>query len=425
MTKVQEIPIARYTWEILKPLECTFDAIKIERHLPTQFQLLPPKAETRTAAQHTDHNVQSPVRDIASSVMSEPAPPYHSRQSLSASTFPFPSDRSRSVPTLSPPRSPGIAQGFNTPLSDHFPSEGSTFMEKSSQDEVPPFIGPHPARRLPPEEPLSPAPFSPDTVGPPNPFLQQSVSAPTPDCVHFPKLDLVSPSVPLEKRRSKWRSKLTMSRKESTLASGDSSSLSSSTLESQKLEEIGLDSLLRASKAGVRAKFPKNVNICLSQNSTFALLWTQPLIHIWDVGASGPNMVRSIVTQSSCLLAAVTKVYLAYVIGTRDQKLTVSYEDEPLFRPIIPLTLHLKLVTNSKPGPAIGTSGRVSHAVDSMVQKHCHLPKGELRCSGLRQFGCTTIQNRQCGGPEGGSLAQPLPQRLQRLPTCRNFILLQ
>lgn len=128
---------------------------------------------------------------------------------------------------------------------------------------------------------------------------------------------------PPEKGKSSWRSKFG-SRKDSFKASGDTSSLSSTTLESQRLDEISLKSLASAPKVSVRGKSAKNINVYLSQNSTFALFWTQASIHIWDVGTSPPTMVRAIATESTCLLAALTKVHLAYIIGTRDQKLTVS-----------------------------------------------------------------------------------------------------
>lgn len=281
---------------------------------------MPPKAENRTALHPAERKMQLASTDG----LSPPA----SDQSRLGTYFLNSPDRSRSVPDIPfPPRSPGFRQGISSPLSDQFPSEGSTFLDKSSQDDSQNHVdhtigaGPH----VLPEAPLSPVPYSPDTIGPPASFLRPSTSAPAAESGQPFKSDLVSPTAPLEKRRSRWRTKLTMSRKESTAASGDSSSLSSSTLESQKLEEVSLDSLLRASKAAVRAKFAKNVNVCLSQNSTLALIWTQPLVHIWDVGSSPPTMVRSIMTQSSCVLAAVTKVHLAYVIGTRDQKLTVSH----------------------------------------------------------------------------------------------------
>lgn len=131
-------------------------------------------------------------------------------------------------------------------------------------------------------------------------------------------------SAPPDKGKSGWRSKLTRSRKESHKPSADSSSLSSTTLESQRLDEVSLKSLTNVSKGAVKGKSGKNINVQLSQNSTHALFWTPSSIQLLDLGESPPALVRMISTESTCVLAAVTKVHLAYIIGTRDQKLTVT-----------------------------------------------------------------------------------------------------
>ena len=128
--------------------------------------------------------------------------------------------------------------------------------------------------------------------------------------------------LPEPKKSFRWRSRLGGSKKESKI-SEDSSSLPSTTLEAQRLEEISLKSLVSGQNVA-KGKSSKTVNVYLSQNSTYALFWTQASINIWDVGMSPPTLVRAITTESSVVLATVTKVYLAYIIGTRDQKLTVS-----------------------------------------------------------------------------------------------------
>ena len=46
ITLIREISVARNTWDLLKPLEPNADAIHAERHLSTQFQLVPPKLES-------------------------------------------------------------------------------------------------------------------------------------------------------------------------------------------------------------------------------------------------------------------------------------------------------------------------------------------------------------------------------------------
>jgi hypothetical protein len=94
-------------------------------------------------------------------------------------------------------------------------------------------------------------------------------------------------------------------------------------LESQRLDEISLKALASSQKMSVRGRGAKSINVYLSQNSTYALFWTQPTIHLWDVGANPPIMKREISTDGNCVLAAATKMHLAYIVGTRDQKLTV------------------------------------------------------------------------------------------------------
>jgi hypothetical protein len=94
-------------------------------------------------------------------------------------------------------------------------------------------------------------------------------------------------------------------------------------LESQRLEEISLKNLTTVPKGAVRGKSGKTINVQLSQNSSHALFWTQPSIHILDMATSPPIVIRAVLTESTCVLAAVTKVHLAFIIGTRDQKLTV------------------------------------------------------------------------------------------------------
>jgi hypothetical protein len=96
-------------------------------------------------------------------------------------------------------------------------------------------------------------------------------------------------------------------------------------LEAQRLEEISLSALLSTQKAHSRGKPSKNINVSLSHNSTLGLFWTQLLIHVWDMGTSPPTMMRAILPESTCILAAVAKAHLAYIIGTRDQKLTVRH----------------------------------------------------------------------------------------------------
>jgi hypothetical protein len=162
-----------------------------------------------------------------------------------------------------------------------------------------------------------PPPFSRDS-----PVLRRQAAAEEAASIHTPR------TVPIvtsnEKGKSRWRLKFTGAKKAPVGASAaDSSSLSSTALEAQRLEEIPLSALLNTQKTHTRGKPSKNINVYLSHNSTFGLFWTQLLIHVWDVGTSPPTMMRAILPESTCILAAVGRMHLAYVIGTRDQKLTV------------------------------------------------------------------------------------------------------
>ena len=128
-----------------------------------------------------------------------------------------------------------------------------------------------------------------------------------------------------EKKKPGWKSKLSGLRKDSQVITGDASSLSSATLESQRLEELPLGNLTHPPKTASKAKSNKNIYVCLSHNSSNALFWTHYSIQLWDVGTSPPSLWRALSTESHCVLATVTKTYLAYIVGTRDQRLTVSY----------------------------------------------------------------------------------------------------
>jgi len=318
---MREITLARRTWEVLKPLESNADTINVERHLSTQFRLAAPKAESAMFI-NSDFVINSSGQrspDI------DPVSPHQQvRSTLQGSSS---EDRSRSISqSLLTPGSPGFRHRLDTPRtefsSDNFTSsDGATPMDSLTTSD------PQTATNT-----VMETPFSPDSVGP-RPVYQQPRVERTPSNVAFDPVPVTrSRTVPVisqpDKGKSSWftRSKLTRSRKEpSNKHSGDTSSLSSTTLESQKLEEISLKSLTNSSKSSRSGKSGKNINVYLSQNSTHALFWTQPSIHILDIGTSPPTIIRAISTESTCVLAAVTKVYLAYIIGTRDQKLTVNY----------------------------------------------------------------------------------------------------
>ncbi|TVY50814.1 hypothetical protein LCER1_G007307 [Lachnellula cervina] len=278
----------RNIWGLLKPFEATADTINVERHLATHyFQLAPPKVEAGV------------IHSSYSNVLSAGQPEFSSHRE-------------------SPDRSHSISQSLVSPLSPgyrHVPDALALAPQMNSVD------------LLNTKETIiqSEAPFSPDLVGSPGPSqtrFEQPASVLSFDPVPIVRSRTVPVIAPPEKGKPKWRSPFG-SRKECVGTSGDTSSLSSSTLESQRLDEISLKPLAGVPKKNAKGKGVKSINVYLSQNSTYALFWNPFSIYIFDVGPSPPTIGRAISTESACVLVAVTKVHLAYVIGTRDQKLTL------------------------------------------------------------------------------------------------------
>lgn len=330
ITMMREVTFARDTWELLKPLESNADTINVERHLPTQFQMNAPKVETGMPFHPGYANMLREGRHQSYEPESSSHPPSHIQ-------IPDPrfADRSRSMPTAFPmsPNSPGLGKRVEVQRADLTPSEELTSSDGANYFDTPGTSDP--AQKSPSNigdviSPLSPG-LTPQTG---SQSRLQSISTMSFDPEPLQKSRTLPSVPPPEKGRSRWRSKLTSSRKESSKTSGDSSSLSSTTLESQKLEEISLKNLVSSSKIS-RGKSGKNINVAISQNSPYVLFWTQASINIWDVGASSPILGRAVLTESNCVLAAVTKVHLAYIIGTRDQKLTLRIVN--LIQPSVPM----------------------------------------------------------------------------------------
>ncbi|KAH8591066.1 hypothetical protein B0O99DRAFT_520251 [Bisporella sp. PMI_857] len=331
VTMMREITLARHTWDILKPLESNADTINVERHLPTQFLLGPPKPESGIVFSPGYNNIIGNQSQRPQEI--DPVSPPQTRSGLHGSIS---EERSRSMSqSLLTPGSPGFRQKLDTPRTE-FSSENLTCSDGPTQDSSKVVEPPSTT------ETVMEVPFSPDTVGSRQAHQQPRIERTTSNIAFEPVPTLRSRTVPVlsqpDKSKSSWftRSKLTRSRKESSHKhSGDTSSLSSTTLESQRLEEISLKSLISSSKTSRSGRGGKTVNVCLSQNSTYALFWTQPSIHILDVGTSPPTIMRAVATESACVLAAVTKVHLAYIIGTRDQKLTLRIVN--LVQPSVPV----------------------------------------------------------------------------------------
>ncbi|KAK3319968.1 hypothetical protein B0T19DRAFT_361510 [Cercophora scortea] len=309
---VREVPLLRQAYELLRPLEPDADTINVERHLPTQFQLSPPKVESGGTFTAGYSNELSPVEQRPHSTEQ-----HHTYRERVLAPEPTSPGLHRLVsPALSLPQSPYGRYAPGPSRTEPSRLDSSSWKGKRVLDYT------QADRNIMTEPP----PFSTDTL----PLYKSSPSG-------ADSLPILSPTegpapeppktttglTPPEKGKSKWRMKFTGPKKPSAGASGDSSSLSSTALEAQKLEEISLGSLFTMTKSSARTKIGKSINVTLAQNSTFALFWTQLSIYVWDVGTSPPTLTRAISTESTCILAAVAKLHLAYVIGTRDQKLTL------------------------------------------------------------------------------------------------------
>ncbi|KAK0105447.1 hypothetical protein ONS95_004186 [Cadophora gregata] len=332
ITMMRELNFARDSWELLKPLESNADTINVERHLPTQFQMTSPKIETGLPFHPGYGNILREGRRNSCEPESSSSPPTHIQ-------IPDPRFVDRSRPTantfLMSPNSPGLGKRLEVQRADLTPSEELTSSDGANYFDTTPGTS-DPPQKSPSNvgdviAPLSPS-ISPPALG--SQSRLHSISTVSFEPERLQKSRSTSSAPPPEKSKSRWRSKLTSSKKESSKTSGDSSSLSSTTLESQKLEEISLKNLVSSSKIS-RGKSGKNINVAISQNSSYVLFWTQASINIWDVGASSPLLGRAVLTESNCVLAAVTKVHLAYIIGTRDQKLTLRIVD--LIQPSVPM----------------------------------------------------------------------------------------
>ncbi|KAK4237234.1 hypothetical protein C8A03DRAFT_16216 [Achaetomium macrosporum] len=318
ITLAREVPVARQTWELMEPLRPDANTINVERHLPTQFQLRPPKPEAIGLlppgySSVLDFGGERPHEpEILGSCPVKPALPSPM----------FGDPITPGYPGLVSPQSPGPYQS-SMPLPSEQSRPGGLADQRRVAEGTEPTLA-HPD----PNFLTDPPPFSHDS-----PVLRRETGAEEAPSVHTPRTVPLVPSS--EKGKSRWRLKFPSSKKPPAGASGDSSSISSTALEAQRLEEISLSTLLSTQKAHIRGKACKTVNVYLSQNSTLALFWTQLVIHVWDVGTSPPTMMRAILPESTCIHAVVAKTRLAYIIGTRDQKLTLRVVD--LVQPTAPV----------------------------------------------------------------------------------------
>ena len=320
---MREMALARQVWDLLEPFESHTDAMHLERHVPTYFQLPPPKVDG-AIPYHPAHGNSTASNVKMRTYDTEPPSPFHNKTSFISAAA---QDRSRSLPHTMPSQiSPSVgtfSQRLDTPNTLPSSSSDLTSLDGSRSGET---------SRIPELRKNSTTtdetPFSPDSIGNTSPNDHNPYGMGSEGGTYFVNRSAMSQSHSDRKKSkggSKWTSVFTGTRKESIPGqSVETTSLSSSSLEAQRLDEINLESLVRVPRKTSKSKSAKAINISLSQNSTNGLFWTQSLIQIWDMGASPPAMTRVFPTESSCYKASVTKMYLAYIIGTRDPKLTVS-----------------------------------------------------------------------------------------------------
>ena len=292
---------------MLKPLQPNTESISAERHLPDQFQLTPPKSEpglTMDAVYNDLHSQIDTLHTIQEiSTLSSGSP-----GNVTPHTLPLAAKTRMSPPALSKEFPKANVRRADVLQAEHVGSiDGIAKIDEQVKVDGNSLVGPPTPTSPPPAR----SPTRPDSrpVSPPGKGTSRSGS------ISYSKRDGKKDG------KSKWGfRRLGLARRDSVVQSADTSSISSSTLEQQKLEDISLKSLINASKGHARG-----INVSLAANSTRALFWTPGMIQIWDVGTSPPTFTRSISPENTCLMAAVTKSFLAYIAGPSDQKLTVGH----------------------------------------------------------------------------------------------------
>ncbi|KAL1953032.1 hypothetical protein VTO42DRAFT_3741 [Malbranchea cinnamomea] len=306
VTFAREISLVRRAWALLKPLQPNTESISAERHLPDQFQLLPPENEAEMAS----HSAYAEFygKDAAGEQMDGDSSTHR------ASRLGLQSPRSPDLNSMSQRTPSAQHQLRSSPKSDTFAPEGTGFIDETTLVD----------QRRKPDRTVTFGSLNPISPVPAHSPARSDQRQPSPPRRERPRPTSFSLDRKDGKResKSKWGlHRLGLTRRDSVAHTADSSSISSNALDQQKLEEISLKALVAASKSHSRGK--GSINVALSPNSTRALFWTPASIQIWDVGTSPPTFTRAISTENTCLMAAVTKSFLAYIVGPRDQKLTL------------------------------------------------------------------------------------------------------
>ncbi|KAJ6781445.1 hypothetical protein PWT90_05204 [Aphanocladium album] len=311
----RELPLARKVWELLNPLQINADSVSAERHMSNSFQIGSPDTEPHDLFTYSTFtsglggnvpltldselmpaHTQSIARDTAPSIMGQ-----SSNNSLGPSYSMSKKENSllahiRPWMTANPPRQRDASPEIN-------PSSSHSQQGRESVTEFPYFS------------------IETASSGRPSMADQSSISSRTPP----------RPQVAAEKGRTLWKMPLPgvlLHKRTLPTVSGETSSITSNHVDENPMEEIPLSGLFDSGlKTSAKTKAVANLHVALSQNSSYGLLWSPSMIHIWDLGTTPPNQVRTIPTESSCILAAIGRRYVAYVMGSRDQKLTLRIMD--------------------------------------------------------------------------------------------------
>ncbi|KAK2865120.1 hypothetical protein FQN49_003898 [Arthroderma sp. PD_2] len=290
VTLAREIPLIRETWELLNDIEYNADPPSEHRHTSPPYQLSPSKMPSDPSSSlqppQSPNLIPSPVTQGRSPITINNVSPI-SPEPRHAFDDPF--GQEHTLGSITEAVSPDVDTHRHhfTHASDQSTQNGSETYRKP--------------------------PLSAKISNIHRTTSNHSISPPRPGTSsrsHLPGRKL-----------SRWP--FGSKREHRTATSGDASSHSSGSMENQRPEEICLKSLTSAAKSQGKGKGLKLMNVSLSHNSTNALFWMPSTIQVWDVGVSPAAVTRVIPTEGSCLLAAITKRYLAYMVGSKDQKLTL------------------------------------------------------------------------------------------------------
>ncbi|EGX93559.1 hypothetical protein CCM_04933 [Cordyceps militaris CM01] len=310
-TFARELPLARKVWELLSPLQVNADSVNVERHMSNSFQFASPDTEP--------HDIFS----------------YSSFTTGLGGNVPITLD-----PDNLPPQPPSVAKETAPSMMDQSsnnslgPSYSISKKENSLLAHIRPWIAADPPRRdmsaeIGPGESHSQQGSS--SVAGVSYFSIDTISSGKPSSREPPKTTPATQNPPQspDKARQRWRVPIPFASAKRPLptVSGESSS-SSNQVDEQPMEEIPLIGLLGSVlKTAAKTKAAAAVHVALSQNSAYGLLWSQSTIHVWDLGTTPPSQIRTITTESTCILATVGRRYVAYVIGSREQRLTLRIMD--------------------------------------------------------------------------------------------------